>query len=93
MFSVKAINVLPITLLIAALVACGSGGDSMTSSPQSAGGGGQNGGGGQKVNTPAAATQLSFAAFNSSDHWFIADRNHGFYRSTDHSSPKKKGVP
>jgi hypothetical protein len=26
---------------------------------------------------------VNFVAFNGSDHWFIADRSHGFYRSTD----------
>jgi photosystem II stability/assembly factor-like uncharacterized protein len=37
----------------------------------------------QKVNVPSAATQVNFVAFNGSDHWFLADRSQGFFRSTD----------
>jgi len=62
--------------LIAALVACGSG-SSRTGNPPS---GGANW---QKVSTPSAATQTNYVAFNGSNHWFIADRKQGFYRSTD----------
>lgn len=37
----------------------------------------------QKVNVPSAATQLTFFAVSSGNHWFVADRAQGFYRSTD----------
>ena len=77
MFSAKSVALFSTTLLIAATVACG-GGSSAVSNPQSSGGGGW-----QKVSLPSAATQLNYVAFNSSDHWFIADRSRGFYRSTD----------
>ena len=77
MFSVRPMAIFPTILLIAATVACGGGG-STTIIPQSSGGGGW-----QKVNTPSAATQINFVDFNSRDHWFIADRKQGFYRSTD----------
>jgi hypothetical protein len=78
LFSVKPIPVLPLTLWIAAMVACGGGGGSTPGNPQTSGGSGW-----QIVSTPAAATQINFVAFNNSNHWFIADRNHGFFRSTD----------
>lgn len=35
------------------------------------------------ITTPSAATQINYVAFNSSNHWFIADRNQGSYRSAD----------
>jgi hypothetical protein len=37
----------------------------------------------QQVGVPSGATNLSAVAVSSSNHWFIADRNKGFYRSTD----------
>ena len=58
----------------------GCGGSSAGGNIQSSGSGGNSW---QKINTPAAATQINFVAFNGGNHWFIADRNHGFYRSTD----------
>jgi hypothetical protein len=65
-------------LSIAFSFSCGGG-----SGNSSAGGGGGGSVAWVKLSTPAAATQINFIAFNSSNHWFIADRNHGFYRSTD----------
>ena len=60
-------------------MACGG----ASSAPPSGGGGGGGGAGWAKVNTPSAATQINYFALNSSNHWFIADRTQGFYRSTD----------
>jgi photosystem II stability/assembly factor-like uncharacterized protein len=40
----------------------------------------------QRVNAPSAATQVNFFSISSGNHWFIADRNHGFSRSTDQGS-------
>ena len=37
----------------------------------------------QKIGVPSGAVQISSFATNSGNHWFIADRNKGFYRSTD----------
>jgi hypothetical protein len=37
----------------------------------------------QTVSVPSGAGQISGFAVNSGNHWFIADRNKGFYRSTD----------
>ena len=37
----------------------------------------------QRVNVPSGATEVNFVAFNSSNHWFIADQSQGFFRSTD----------
>jgi hypothetical protein len=83
LFSAKPIAVFPLILLIAAMAACG-GGTSTTTNPQSPTNPQPPGGAvWQKVNTPSAVTQLNYVAFNSSNHWFIADRNNGFYRSTD----------
>jgi len=59
------------------MAACGGGG-AAGANPQSSGPNSW-----QKVSTPAAATQIVFVAFNNSNHWFIADRKQGFYRSTD----------
>jgi len=42
-----------------------------------------SGGTWQKVNTPAAATQINYIAFNNSNHWFLADRTTGFWKSID----------
>ena len=79
---------LPFILLIssiAAMVGCGGGG--AVSTPGSGPGSVSTGPNSwQKVNTPAAATQINFVSFNNSNHWFIADRNRGFYRSTDQGS-------
>ena len=63
---------------------CGGGAASFGNTGGSGGGGG--GGGAmswQKVNVPSGATQVTFFAVNSSNHWFIADRSMGFFRSTD----------
>jgi hypothetical protein len=40
----------------------------------------------QQASVPSGATQISAFAVNQSNHWFIADRNKGFYRSTDQGS-------
>ena len=69
--------VLLTVLLIAATVACG-GGSGIGAVPSSS-----SGGSWQKVSVPSSATQVNYVAFNRSDHWFIADRSQGFYRSTD----------
>jgi hypothetical protein len=37
----------------------------------------------QKVSVPSGAVQVSGFVVNGGNHWFIADRNKGFYRSTD----------
>ena len=76
MFSVKAEAIVPMVLLTVITVACGGSGTNPVPSAAS-------GGSWQKVNVPSAATQVNYVAFNGSDHWFIADRSHGFYRSTD----------
>ncbi len=87
MFRVKLLVVFSTTLLLAAMAACGGGAaktannlssPGQTPTPTPTGGTIW-----QKVNVPTAATQLNYIAFNSSNHWFIADRNQGFYRSTD----------
>src|SRR5258708_20870042 len=61
-------------LLITAILAFGGCGSNTSPSGS---------GGWQQVNVPSTATRLNYIAFNSSDHWFIADRSQGFYRSTD----------
>jgi hypothetical protein len=35
------------------------------------------------VSLPNGATEVNFVAFSTSNHWFIADQNQGFFRSTD----------
>jgi hypothetical protein len=77
--SLKSVSVFPMIFLVLVLAACGGGGSGMTTVPSAA----SSAGGWQKVNVPSVATQINFVAFNSSDHWFIADRSRGFYRSTD----------
>lgn len=79
MFSVKSVAAIAAMLLSLAMLACGGGNSAMNQSPGPAGPW-------QQVTLPAAAAQVNFVAFNSSDHWFIADRGHGFYRSTDHGA-------
>src|SRR5258708_1455417 len=84
LLSVKPAVLFPTIILFAAMVACGGGGSSATPSISPSSNSTPPGGViWQKVNVPSAATQLTNVAFNSSGHWFIADRNHGFYRSTD----------
>lgn len=78
----KAWNSIAILVLIVAATGCGGG------AAGSAGGGGNGGGGGgamswQKVSVPSGATQITFFSVSSSNHWFIADRSKGFFRSTD----------
>lgn len=84
MVSAKPTRVFPFILLMmtAAMVGCGGGGASASGSASASAGPNSW----QKVSTPAAATQINFVSFNNSNHWFIADRNHGFYRSTDQGS-------
>jgi photosystem II stability/assembly factor-like uncharacterized protein len=62
-------------LLITAILAFGGCGSNTSLSSGS--------GSWQQVNVPSTATRLNYIAFNSSDHWFIADRSQGYYRSTD----------
>jgi hypothetical protein len=78
LFSLKP-AIFPTLFLLAAMLACGGGGSGTTTAVSSA----SSGGSWQKVSLPSGATQVNYIAFNSSDHWFIADRSHGFYRSTD----------
>ena len=78
MFSSKSVAILLTVFLIVAAVACG-GGSGTSAVPSSS----SSGGSWQKVNVPSGASQVNYVAFNGSDHWFIADRNQGFYRSTD----------
>lgn len=72
-----------ILILITTTISCGGG--AASSGPGGNGGGG--GGGGamawQKVSVPSGATEVTFFAVNSSNHWFLADRSKGFFRSTD----------
>jgi len=74
---VKPLTVFTTICLVAAMMACGGGGAAVTRNlvvSRVAW---------QKISVPSVATQLNYLAFNSSNHWFIADRSHGFYRSTD----------
>jgi len=83
LFGVKLQAVFTTILLVVSMAACGGGTGktaSNLSSPSPIPSGGVIW---QRVNVPAAATQVNYIAFNSSNHWFIADRNQGFYRSTD----------
>lgn len=75
MLATKPIQIAPLVVLIA-LSACGGGAVASNSQPSGANSW-------QRVSTPAAATQINFVAFSGGNHWFVADRNHGFYRSTD----------
>jgi hypothetical protein len=74
---VKLQAVFPTILLIAATWACGGGGSARANNSPS----------GEalweKVGLPSTATHLNHIAFNSTGHWFIADRSQGFFRSTD----------
>ena len=73
----KPLTVFTTICLVAAMMACGGGGAAVTRNlvvSRVAW---------QKISVPSVATQLNYLAFNSSNHWFIADRSHGFYRSTD----------
>jgi hypothetical protein len=79
-FKVKLRGFFTIAILSAALALAACGGGS------SGGSGGTIPSGSiswQKVNVPPAATQVNFVSFSGSNHWFISDRAHGFYRSTD----------
>jgi hypothetical protein len=64
-------------LIACALVSCGGGSGSSHML--------QSGGSlsWRRVSVPSGATQISGFAVNNSNHWFIADRNKGFYRSND----------
>ena len=72
----KAVAVGVLSILITASVSCGGGGSSPVTPPSGSISW-------EKVSAPSSATQINFLAFNSSNHWFVADRQHGFFRSTD----------
>jgi hypothetical protein len=74
-FPLRPIVIFTAILVIAVTLSCGGGGSGTgTSGP---------GGTWEQLNLPFGVTQVNFVAFNSSDHWFIADRSQGFYRSAD----------
>ncbi len=75
-------NAIVLTILAIATLSCGGGGGG-TPSGSGPGSPGSPTGSWQKMNAPPGATEVNFVAFNSSGHWFIADRSHGFFRSTD----------
>ena len=79
MFSMRP-NAIVLAILAIATLSCGGGGAGSGSGPGSTG---SPTGSWQKVNVPPGATEVNFVAFNSSNHWFIADQNQGFFRSTD----------
>ena len=76
MFTSKIVTAFTTGVLACAAASCGGGSGTI-----------HLGGGGslswQQVSVPSGATQISGFAVSSSDHWFIADRNKGFYRSID----------
>jgi len=72
----KRCAIIPAILLIAVTLACGGGGSHANAFLR-------GGGSWEKVNTPPGANQISFVDFSRDGHWFIADRNQGFYRSAD----------
>lgn len=76
MFPTKPAAVVLTIVLCVATTACGGGSGTGTVPPPP-------GGGWQRVSVPSAATQVNYVAFSGNNHWFIADRNTGFYRSTD----------
>ena len=71
------VNLIALILFVGAMLACGGGGNGSGTTPP-----------GtlrwQAVTTPFP--QLNFIDFASNGHWFAADRNLGFYRSTDGGS-------
>ena len=73
-------------VFLCAAVSCGggAGGTLSSNSPGGSGGGGVSTSlSWQAINTPSGATQLTFFAINSRNHWFLSDRSKGFFRSTD----------
>ncbi len=76
MFTSRIVTAFTTGVLACAAASCGGGSGTI-----------HLGGGGslswQQVSVPSGATQISGFAVSSSDHWFIADRNKGFYRSID----------
>jgi hypothetical protein len=70
-------NLFAPVLLVGAMLACGGGNGSGTTTPSGTISW-------QAVNTPFS--ELNFIDFGSSGHWFVADRNQGFYRSADGGS-------
>jgi hypothetical protein len=44
----------------------------------------------EKVATPTTALQINYFAVNSADHWYVADRKSGFWRSVDRGSSWKQ---
>jgi len=71
-------DLIALILLVGATLACGGGSNgSRTTTPSGTISW-------QAVSTPFS--QLNFIDFGSNGHWFIADRNQGFFRSTDGGS-------
>jgi photosystem II stability/assembly factor-like uncharacterized protein len=71
----SAANKLAVLCLGCGVLSCGGGPSGSSSGSQSVSW--------QTVNVPIGATKVAFFAVNSSNHWFLADQNKGFYRSTD----------
>lgn len=81
MFPRKKLVVLAVAALIAGATSCGGGATGTSNSSGS--GGSPSGISWQTVSVPSGATQIAFFSVNSSNHWFLADRSKGFFRSTD----------
>ncbi len=77
MFIGRILTALTACVLVCAATSCG-GGSGSSHILQS--GGSLNW---QRISVPSGAVQISGFAVNSGNHWFIADRSKGFYRSTD----------
>ncbi len=83
MLSAREVTRFGLLLLASAAASCGGGYGSS---------GGTRSGGGthsccalswQKIGVPSGAVEINSFAVNQNNHWFIADRNTGFYRSSD----------
>ena len=84
MFLRRYLFALAIFALMAGATSCGGGAAGTSNSSGSPGSGGSPSGiSWQKVSVPSGATQVAFFSVNSSNHWFLADRSEGFFRSTD----------
>jgi hypothetical protein len=70
------LNAIVLAMLAIATLSCGGAGSRTGSS-------GSPTGSWQRVNLPSGVAEVNFVAFNSSNHWFIADQGQGFFRSTD----------
>jgi hypothetical protein len=77
LFIARILTALIVGVFVSALASCGGSGSS--------GGNLQSSGSlnWQRISVPSGAVEVSGFAVNSGNHWFIADRNQGLYRSTD----------